>query len=197
MNCSIPARIAAGISTAKWTACAAASAGTPSSTAKASPCASITPPNPTASCYRRRASRGNPDNWTVGLAERILTTRPKRGHLTISNALQWRLQYKRIIDQAGKPRESRIYFMNRDLGDFQTPIPLAEKILSRLSADGRAWTRALEPTCGRGNFIQALLRMPAPPQEIVGLEIQQGHIASPRTLIGTNQETHIDIRLSN
>ena len=87
--------------------------------------------------------------------------------------------------------------MNRDLGDFQTPIPLAEKILSRLSADGRAWTRALEPTCGRGNFIQALLRMPAPPQEIVGLEIQQGHIAYARTLIDTNQETHVDIRLAN
>jgi restriction system protein len=36
------------------------------------------------------------------LADRILKTRPKPGYLTMSNALQWRLQYTRIIDQAGK-----------------------------------------------------------------------------------------------
>jgi hypothetical protein len=36
------------------------------------------------------------------LADRILKTRPKHGYLTISNALQWRLKFKRIIDQTGK-----------------------------------------------------------------------------------------------
>jgi len=36
------------------------------------------------------------------LAERILANRPELGYLTISNALQWRLQYSRIIDQSGK-----------------------------------------------------------------------------------------------
>jgi hypothetical protein len=87
--------------------------------------------------------------------------------------------------------------MNRDLGDFQTPIPLAEKILRRLSADGRVWVRALEPTCGRGNFIRALLRMPVPPKEIIGLEIQQGHIAAARTLIDTDQKPLVDIRMTN
>jgi hypothetical protein len=35
------------------------------------------------------------------LADRILQTPPKLGSLTISNALQWRLQYRRVIDQAG------------------------------------------------------------------------------------------------
>ncbi|WRH66536.1 MAG: restriction endonuclease [Planktothrix sp. GU0601_MAG3] len=34
------------------------------------------------------------------LAERIINHPPKLGYLTISNALQWRLQYRRIIDQA-------------------------------------------------------------------------------------------------
>lgn len=34
------------------------------------------------------------------LAERILQTPPQLGHLTISNALQWRLQYSRIISIA-------------------------------------------------------------------------------------------------
>ncbi|PLZ32536.1 restriction endonuclease, partial [Fischerella thermalis WC542] len=34
------------------------------------------------------------------LAERILEFPPQLGYLTISNALQWRLQYSRIIDVA-------------------------------------------------------------------------------------------------
>lgn len=36
------------------------------------------------------------------LAEEILRSPPELGYLTISNALQWRLQYSRVIEQAGK-----------------------------------------------------------------------------------------------
>jgi len=36
------------------------------------------------------------------LAEEILTNPPKTGYLTVSNALQWRLQYRRVIDKAGE-----------------------------------------------------------------------------------------------
>jgi hypothetical protein len=36
------------------------------------------------------------------LAEEVLQTPPIEGYLTISNALQWRLQYGRVIAQAGK-----------------------------------------------------------------------------------------------
>ena len=35
------------------------------------------------------------------LAEGILARPPIQGYLTISNALQWRLQYRRVIEQAG------------------------------------------------------------------------------------------------
>ena len=35
------------------------------------------------------------------IAEDILANPPKIGYLTISNALQWRLQYRRVIKQAG------------------------------------------------------------------------------------------------
>lgn len=35
------------------------------------------------------------------LAEQILASPPLQGYLTISNALQWRLQYSRVIEQAG------------------------------------------------------------------------------------------------
>ena len=36
------------------------------------------------------------------LADEILQTPPLLGYLTISNALQWRLQYSRAIEQAGQ-----------------------------------------------------------------------------------------------
>ncbi len=35
------------------------------------------------------------------LADEVLETPPALGYLTISNALQWRLQYSRVIEQAG------------------------------------------------------------------------------------------------
>ena len=38
------------------------------------------------------------------IANEILNQRPKQGYLTISNALQWRLQYRRVIDKAGSVR---------------------------------------------------------------------------------------------
>jgi len=38
----------------------------------------------------------------ASLAKEVLENRPPQGYLTISNALQWRLQYKRAIDEAGK-----------------------------------------------------------------------------------------------
>lgn len=41
------------------------------------------------------------DIQAQALAEEILTDPPEIGYLTISNALQWRLQYSRVIQQAG------------------------------------------------------------------------------------------------
>jgi len=38
---------------------------------------------------------------TAKLAEEIMRKPPEIGYLTISNALQWRLQYRRIIEKAG------------------------------------------------------------------------------------------------
>ncbi len=38
------------------------------------------------------------------IAEELLQNKPKQGYLTISNALQWRLQYGRVIQVAGEVR---------------------------------------------------------------------------------------------
>jgi hypothetical protein len=35
------------------------------------------------------------------IAEQLLNEKPKQGYLTITNAWQWRLQYGRVIQQAG------------------------------------------------------------------------------------------------
>jgi len=42
------------------------------------------------------------DIQATQLAEEILQRPPALGYLTISNALQWRLQYKRVIQKAGE-----------------------------------------------------------------------------------------------
>lgn len=48
------------------------------------------------------------------LASEILNTPPEQGYLTISNALQWRLQYSRIIEKAGTvPGVRMVYHGNR------------------------------------------------------------------------------------
>ena len=42
------------------------------------------------------------DATALELAEEILADPPEVGYLTISNALQWRLQYRRVIELAGQ-----------------------------------------------------------------------------------------------
>lgn len=41
------------------------------------------------------------------IAEEVIKNPPKQGYLTISNALQWRLQYGRVIQEAGKVKGIR------------------------------------------------------------------------------------------
>lgn len=43
------------------------------------------------------------DDFALGLiADQIIDTTPKQGYLTISNALQWRLQYARVVNLTDK-----------------------------------------------------------------------------------------------
>jgi predicted RNA methylase len=68
----------------------------------------------------------------------------------------------------------------RDLGDFQTPPALVAAVLDRLGPVGARWARVLEPTCGAGSFLAGLLALDPPPREILGVEIQAGHLAAAR-----------------
>lgn len=72
--------------------------------------------------------------------------------------------------------------MRRDQGDFPTPPALVDAILTTLGAAEGRWARVLEPTCGRGNFLDALLRLRPAPRELVGIEQNPSHAARAREL---------------
>jgi methylase of polypeptide subunit release factors len=87
--------------------------------------------------------------------------------------------------------------LRRELGDFQTPPELAAAVLECLGPIGPRWPRVLEPTCGKGHFIAALLEQKCPPREIKGVEIQRGHCALARAQLrregkrpGVNVQIH-------
>jgi hypothetical protein len=73
--------------------------------------------------------------------------------------------------------------VRRDLGDFQTPPELAAAVLECLGPIGLRWPRVLEPTCGRGHFIAALLAQSHPPREIQAVEIQAGYCSAARAIL--------------
>lgn len=65
------------------------------------------------------------------------------------------------------------------LGDWQTPPMLAREIVGALRRNGFSWNRVLEPTCGIGNFIEAVITDPTP-QEVIGIDIQPHHSEAAR-----------------
>lgn len=66
--------------------------------------------------------------------------------------------------------------LRRELGDFQTPLPLVKLVLDCLGRSGKQWARAIEPTCGYGNFVKGLLELAKPPREIQAFELQQDYL---------------------
>jgi len=73
--------------------------------------------------------------------------------------------------------------LRREFGDFQTPPELASALVRRLGPIGERWGRVLEPTCGRGVFLEAVLDRPAPPAEMIGVELQVDHRDAARDLV--------------
>ncbi len=80
------------------------------------------------------------------------------------------------------------------LGDFQTPITLTSQVVSFLEKKTRNWERVLEPTCGRGNFLQAVIESSLFVKEVVGIEIQSDYVRQARTIVSdTIRVLHDDI----
>lgn len=71
--------------------------------------------------------------------------------------------------------------MNKQiLGDFQTPSALADEIIATLRRQGVVWSRVLEPSCGRGNFIEAVLKSTRAADQIIGIELQTHYVEEAR-----------------
>jgi len=83
--------------------------------------------------------------------------------------------------------------LDKDFGDFQTPLPLVSAILHSLTSLNKRWTRVLEPTCGRGNFIAGLLRQDVLPSEIQGIEIQKKYVQEALSLFEQTTSASITI----
>lgn len=101
-----------------------------------------------------------------------------------------------IWQKTVKRKGSKI-FLNREFGDFQTPSALVAGVLKSLGKPKWPWTRVLEPTCGKGNFIAGLLELPRPPQEICAFEIQDSHIRKALECAFDASLTRMDIRKAN
>lgn len=77
----------------------------------------------------------------------------------------------------------------REFGDFQTPPDLVSSVLRVVYREKTPWARALEPTCGVGNFIAGLRSVATPPREIQGIELQPSYAA--RTQISNDGQVKI------
>jgi hypothetical protein len=81
----------------------------------------------------------------------------------------------------------------RDLGDFQTPPELASAVLATLGPIGCRWRRVLEPTCGTGSFLRALLEADPAPREILGIEVDADRCAAARSLSPCGSSTSLRV----
>ena len=87
--------------------------------------------------------------------------------------------------------------MDREFGDFQTPLLLVDAVLKCLKSSGKEWSRVIEPTCGRGNFIEGLLKLTQPPDEIQGIEVQENHANCAGSAASQSVRTRVVIQRAN
>src|SRR4051794_24331775 len=88
--------------------------------------------------------------------------------------------------------------MTRALGDFQTPPGLVAAVLARLGPVGERWPRVFEPTCGRGRFLDGLLALDPPPREVLGVEVQDGHVREAQAIgDGAGQGVRVQLTHAN
>src|SRR5439155_722300 len=85
----------------------------------------------------------------------------------------------------------------REFGDFQTPPELVALVLRAIYRSGNYWERALEPTCGAGNFLIGLRNLVRPPTEIQGIEIQPHYALEANTGLWQNGGTILRVHQAN
>ena len=81
--------------------------------------------------------------------------------------------------------------LRKELGDFQTPVRLALDCMKVLLASGHQWKRILEPTCGKGSFLQAAVKSCEGSVELFGLEIQDKYVEHSRSALERDANTGV------
>ena len=70
-------------------------------------------------------------------------------------------------------RETSLDVDNQDLGDFQTPLDLSDRLCTILKNDNYEPEIILEPTCGKGNFIFSALEIFPSIKIVIANDIQK------------------------
>ncbi|MFX0087383.1 MAG: methyltransferase domain-containing protein [Candidatus Hodarchaeota archaeon] len=82
----------------------------------------------------------------------------------------------------------------KEFGDFQTPLDLAFHIVDFLRIIGIKPSTILEPTCGTGSFLFAVIKT-FPNAHIVGMDINKEYVSSVKEkLVQINKKNNIDIK---
>jgi methylase of polypeptide subunit release factors len=80
-----------------------------------------------------------------------------------------------------------------EFGDFQTPLELAFTAIQTLRDLGIRPRSILEPTCGRGTFLDAAAKCFPDAESIIGIDINQSHLRYA-DLIASRSNNRIDLR---
>lgn len=78
-----------------------------------------------------------------------------------------------------------------EFGDFQTPLPLAEMVCRHLHGSGIMPATIIEPTCGKGSFLDAAATVFGPSPDYYGFDVNSDYITDARRHL---HERHPDRR---
>jgi len=81
-----------------------------------------------------------------------------------------------------------------EFGDFQTPIGLAHEVCLLIRKLGFSPHSILEPTCGRGAFVQAAIEAFPSAHQIIGVDCNSKYVTEAREQIASSK-TAIDVKV--
>ena len=81
-----------------------------------------------------------------------------------------------------------------EFGDFQTPKVLAERVCALLVARGLHPASVLEPTCGRGAFLDAATRAFPSARRVLGFDINPRYVGDAKSLL-RESESAADVQV--
>ena len=104
----------------------------------------------------------------MNLSELNLLLQSKTGITEFFRTMQEFEAFKKFVSDAHRNSNE-----SQDMGDFQTPLPLTNKICAFLVKKGLNPDVIIEPTCGQGNFIVSALKNFPGLKYIYCIELQQ------------------------